>query len=255
MRIVLLGLKNDRSLHALYHALKDSHAIAAVVKEDKEPLSLFLKRRIRKLGYMRVISQIAFKLLVVPVLQKLSQPRIRALHHSLPLNEEAIPETLIVDCENVNATSSIEKINQYQPEAILVNGTRILSKEFIAAMKCPVINTHVGITPLYRGVHGAYWALVNQDAEHCGVTVHLIDAGIDTGGILYQEKIHPTNQDNFITYPLLQLATGITLLKKTLNDLSKGEMRTIPPVSGSSKLWYHPGIGEYLWNGLRKKVW
>jgi methionyl-tRNA formyltransferase len=35
------------------------------------------------------------------------------------------------------------------------------------------VNIHVGITPKYRGVHGTYWALVNNDVENSGVTVHL----------------------------------------------------------------------------------
>ena len=41
---------------------------------------------------------------------------------------------------------------------------------------------HAGITPQYRGVHGGYWAVVNNDPEHCGVTIHFVDKGIDTGG-------------------------------------------------------------------------
>jgi methionyl-tRNA formyltransferase len=43
---------------------------------------------------------------------------------------------------------------------------------------------HAGITPRYRGTHGGYWVLLNNDPGHCGVTIHLVDPGIDTGSIV-----------------------------------------------------------------------
>jgi folate-dependent phosphoribosylglycinamide formyltransferase PurN len=70
------------------------------------------------------------------------------------------------------------------------------------------INTYTGITPLYRDVHGGYWALFQNDKENCDVTVLLVDEGIDTGNIIYQFLIQPTKHDNFSTYPLLQLSEG-----------------------------------------------
>ena len=76
-----------------------------------------------------------------------------------------------------------------------------------------------GITPLYRGVHGAYWALAEGRRDLCGVTVHRVDAGIDTGEVLAQVLIDPTPQDNFVTYPWLQVAEGGTTAYKA-NPLS-----------------------------------
>ena len=52
----------------------------------------------------------------------------------------------------------------------------------LEAVPAVFLNTLAGITPSYRGVHGAYWALVQRQPDACGVTVHLVDAGIDTGG-------------------------------------------------------------------------
>jgi methionyl-tRNA formyltransferase len=46
--------------------------------------------------------------------------------------------------------------------------------------------SHTGITLKYSGVHGAYWALVSNDKENCGVIVDKLDQGIDTGEIITQ---------------------------------------------------------------------
>ena len=58
-------------------------------------------------------------------------------------------------------------------------------------------------------MHGGYWALVSGHPEACGVTVHLVDEGIDSGGILAQSVITPGPADCFVTYPLMQLGVGL----------------------------------------------
>mgnify|MGYP003330073050 CR=1 FL=1 len=52
------------------------------------------------------------------------------------------------------------------PDVIIVNGTSILSQSVLDSCNALFLNTHCGITPKYRGVHGAYWALVNNDNEN-----------------------------------------------------------------------------------------
>ena len=106
---------------------------------------------------------------------------------------------------------------------------------------------HVGITPKYRGVHGGYWALVKNDSENCGVTIHFVDAGIDTGEVIFQQRITVTNKDNFVTYPLLQLSEGIPYMKKALQDIIKGQIVTKKNPQ-ESFLWYHPTIWQYLYH-------
>jgi methionyl-tRNA formyltransferase len=119
------------------------------------------------------------------------------------------------------------------------------------AVNCKFINIHAGITPKYRGVHGAYWALLSDDPEKCGVTVHLVDPGIDTGSIIAQKTITVTRKDNFVTYPLLQLAAGIPMLQAAVADCLGGDL-DLKPASGSSRLWYHPTMGQYLYHRLFK---
>ena len=77
-----------------------------------------------------------------------------------------------------------------------------------SAIDVPVINIHAGVTPRYRGVHGGYWALREGRPGLAGSTVHLVDPGIDTGGILAQATFTAGDADSIATYPLLHLACG-----------------------------------------------
>ncbi len=83
------------------------------------------------------------------------------------------------------------------------------------------------------------------------VTVHLVDKGIDTGNILEQEIIHPQKNDNYVTYPLLQLAAGIPCLKRAIKNVFDNQSQTKEPPGGESKLWSHPTLQGYLWRRIR----
>ncbi len=65
-----------------------------------------------------------------------------------------------------------------------------LERATLAAIDAPFINYHAGINPKYRGQHPGYWALASDDAENAGVTIHLVDEGVDTGSVLYQDARH-----------------------------------------------------------------
>jgi methionyl-tRNA formyltransferase len=137
-------------------------------------------------------------------------------------------------------------LQSLNPALLIINGTRIIAEDILNCIPSKFINMHAGITPLYRGAHGAYWALVEGNKKACGVTVHLVDAGIDTGSILEQGLIEPKKEDNLVTYPLPQLAAGLPLLKKTIKNILNGQVETQSPPKGQSRLCSHPTLLEYL---------
>lgn len=252
-KIVLVAGKGAPT-HIVFNAIEKEHGISLAIIEDKEDLKKFIKRRIKRLGIVTVAGQILFQVLVLKLLKRVSKNRYQQLLSEEQLNEVPIPSQKIKYVNSVNSAETIELLKTLNPDLIIVNGTRIISKKVLTAVNCPFINTHVGITPKYRGVHGAYWALVNNDAAHCGVTVHLVDEGIDTGNIIFQQNIDVTKQDNFYTYPLLQLAEGVKLLNKAIAAFYNQNLQSIKESEGESKIWYHPTAWQYLYNRLIKGV-
>ena len=102
----------------------------------------------------------------------------------------------------------------------------------LASAGCPVLNMHAGITPRYRGVHGGYWALAEHHPEWVGTTVHLVDPGIDTGGILAQTTFEVSGEDTIATYPDLHLVHGLPLLgAQTEKWLSGSELEPLRAAS------------------------
>jgi phosphoribosylglycinamide formyltransferase-1 len=63
---------------------------------------------------------------------------------------------------------------------------RILPAEITARFK--IINSHPSLLPLYPGAHAVRDALADG-ATVTGTTMHWVDAGLDTGEVISQEKV------------------------------------------------------------------
>jgi folate-dependent phosphoribosylglycinamide formyltransferase PurN len=251
--IVMLAGRGE-STNIVYHSLAKSFEIEKVILEDSVPRTEFIRRRVRKLGLARVAGQVLFRSLVVPGLRMTSRRRIREIHEHHGMDPSPIEEMTLARVRSVNAEATIRLLKELEPALIVVNGTRIISSAVLHGVLAPFINIHAGITPQYRGVHGGYWALARNDPRACGVSVHLVDEGIDTGPILGQATISPTTEDNFVTYPHLQLAAAMPVLSQAIRDQLAARVKVLPASPGPSRAWSHPTIREYFWNRLRRGV-
>jgi methionyl-tRNA formyltransferase len=110
----------------------------------------------------------------------------------------------------------------------------------------PIINVHCGITPRYRGTHGAFWAVVEKDWENIGVTVHYLDKGIDTGRILAQATLDLDPTDNPRTLVLKQYQAAIPLVLGLVSRLAAGDEETIDRPDLDSRIYSSPTFSAYL---------
>ena len=250
---IVLLLGPSRSSLFLYQYLKRHFTIKAAIVEHGVSKKLLLKRRAKKLGWFTVFGQLLFQSTLPKFLAFVSRKQHDALLKKYELFQNPIDAGTVIRVPSVNAQATIETLQQLQPAVIVINGTRILSKQLLAAVPCRFINTHAGITPKYRGVHGGYWALASGDVENCGVTIHLVDKGIDTGDIISQHRIHPGKRDNFTTYPIHQLGTALPHLVHAVHAALNNTLKTYK-AEGESRLWYHPTIWQYFYYWLTKGV-
>lgn len=242
--VLILGSDGD-STRIVYNRLAERFTSLPAIIEEPMSRKTLLRNRIRKLGFFRVASQVAFMVGVRPILSRMARQRIEQIKHDHELDISPIPKQAVSNVPSVNAPQTLDLIAKLNPKIIVVNGTRILSRRILEGTGAVFINTHTGITPAYRGVHGGYWALYNRDPGRCGVTVHLVDAGIDTGEIIAQNRIVPAKGDSFITYPYLQIAAALPLLLEAIERALSGTL-IARKTDGDSAVWYHPGIFQYL---------
>ena len=137
-----------------------------------------------------------------------------------------------------------------------INGTTIIAADVIARFADRSLNLHPGMLPQYAGLHCHQWAIRNGESVQ-GMTVHVMDTGLDTGAIVAQR-----------TLPILGTDTGFTLFKKTMEQgaqllvevLARIAAKDMPdrlPQDLSRRVLYrHKDAlnGEIDWNWSARKI-
>ncbi len=113
-----------------------------------------------------------------------------------------LSQSLIFDGATLNDESVLARIEELNSDiAISISFDYILKNEFIRIFKKRAINLHPSYLPYNKGQYPNVWSII--EGTPSGVTLHYIDAGIDTGEIIAQKKV-----------PISEVDTGKTLFRK-----------------------------------------
>ena len=149
---------------------------------------------------------------------------------------------------------SIDKILliKFNPDLIVsYNYRHILNKEIFSYPKLGTINMHISYLPYNRGADPNLWS--HLGGTPTGVSIHLMDEGIDTGPIICQ-KLIPLSED-------LNLSESWQILQNQIKELFKENFEIIK--SGKYKTYFHnKNVSTYhqskqrpsLENGFETKI-
>lgn len=91
---------------------------------------------------------------------------------------------LVREIPHVNHPGMLALARELEPDLLCVFGTSLIRGELLRQGRLGIANLHGGLSPEYRGADCTFWALYNGEPEKVGCTLHWIDAGIDTGGLI-----------------------------------------------------------------------
>ncbi len=119
-----------------------------------------------------------------------------------------------------------ELLERVDPEMIVVAAYgKILPKNVIDYPKYGCINVHGSYLPKYRGAAPMQRAIIDGEKK-TGVTIMLMDIGLDTGAMLSRKRISITDEDNFETMHDKIGQQGAQLLVETIERLKSGPVKT-----------------------------
>lgn len=237
----------------MINALAEHFSNIHVIQEHPESKRAIVMRRARRFGWPHALGQLATTV-AARLGKKVGARRSAEIIAQYGRSAEIDPTIPLTQVSSLNEPACHDLLQELQPAAIFTVSCRILSQATLAAAPCPVINFHAGINPTYRGQMGGYWARVEGDEANFGATVHLVDAGTDTGGTLHENRLTPTRSDTMSTYPLLITAASTDLAVRALRDAVTGNLRPHAP-SGPSVLRFPPPVWTWLYHGLTKGIW
>jgi methionyl-tRNA formyltransferase len=129
-----------------------------------------------------------------------------------------------------------------------VHALHVLPADVVNAPRIGSFNLHPGPLPSYAGLNVPSWAIYNGERTHA-VTLHWMDAGIDTGPIAYQVDLAIDGSDTGLTLSAKCVRAGLPLVQRLLETAVKG---TIPrrPQPDVPRRYYGrevPQDGQLLW--------
>jgi len=176
--------------------------------------------------------------------------------YELPLDETYGYESVIKSFSNsgiellsplkVNK-SLVEKVKEIAPDYIFsIYYRKILPSSILTIPKFSCINIHPSLLPEYRGPIPTAWA-IERGEKYFGISIHLMDEGIDTGDILVQEKYKIKDGETGFELYTRGMKLGFQLLSKNFKSIIGNKITPKP----------QKGLGSYYGkkNGKYKISW
>ena len=145
-------------------------------------------------------------------------PEQRNRYRSELIAESELNADSVFEADDLRSQSTLDAIQALAPElGLSIYFGYILKPEMLSIFPRGVLNLHPALLPYNRGAYPNVWSIV--EVTPAGVSIHYVDAGIDTGNVISSREV-----------PVLPTDTGLTLYRKLEDASSKLFEETWPAI-------------------------
>jgi peptidoglycan/xylan/chitin deacetylase (PgdA/CDA1 family)/folate-dependent phosphoribosylglycinamide formyltransferase PurN len=218
-----------------------------LINESQNQKKARIKRELKRLGYIRFLDVILFRLYYKFFLSKVDSIKEKKLIEKILAQyptKKIKPQILATRTPNSRETQ--EFIASHAPDIMIARCKVILKPNIFELAKLGTFVMHPGICPEYRNAHGCFWALAKGDYSRVGMTLLKVDRGVDTGP-MYGHFTYNFDAKNETHIEIQNRAVFDNLeeIKKTLLEISEGKRKTISHFGRGSKNWGQPWFSEF----------
>ena len=143
-----------------------------------------------------------------------SPVKICALEHGIP----------VLQPEKIKRPEAVEELEKYPADIYIVAAFgQILSQEILDIPRYGCLNIHASLLPKYRGASPIQHVIIDGE-EKTGVTIMQMNAGLDTGDMLYKKEIAISGEDTFETLHDKLMVLGGEAITEALPRLLNHEL-------------------------------
>jgi len=137
------------------------------------------------------------------------------------------PNVEYVRVDRLHREATLHLVEDLSPWLGISIGAPILKRSLFAIPEQGTINIHKSLLPAYRGMPPGFWEL-HDGAPVSGVSIHWVDDGLDTGGLVTQRPltIAPYSTPKGLAAELDLL--GIRVLLEALRRIDQGDVSSEP---------------------------
>lgn len=146
---------------------------------------------------------------------------------------------------SLNSENTLQFFVDAGVEAIAVYGSNLVKDPLLSHFGQRMLNLHLGLSPYYRGTATNFYPLLNEEPEYIGATIHLIDAGIDSGPIVRHARPEIEPEDGPHTIGCKAILAGIEAMIEAMRQLAAGKLKAVrqwdvPDAKIYKRKDYHP---------------
>lgn len=226
MRVVLLTQDEPLflapSIDYLLSRKPDAVDVVGCVVFDPSPLGKKVSLASRAQELLRVFGAAYFLRYAARFATARMRPSRRI---STILRKFAVPELRLE--ENVNAPASVQAIRAMEPDLLVsVAGNQIFRPALLKVAPKGCLNVHSALLPKYRGLMPTFWVMKNGERE-TGVSVFLVDEGIDSGPIVVQKRV-PIRTNRLEELIRETKVVGMDAVWEAVEKVRRGRLKLIP---------------------------
>lgn len=129
-----------------------------------------------------------------------------------------------IQTDSYSRPETLAALVRLDPDIFVVHSKYMVGGKVRGLAPVAVIGGHPGITPWYRGMDSPFWALLHDRADMVGFSVFLLDDGIDTGPVLFQERLAVVpGEDSHLTLEWKGMQRQSALQAEVILRLDAGE--------------------------------
>ena len=238
MRVVAVtGPTLDAQGRLFLAAIREAAELVGIVRVRPRPRKKKRMRRYAKMAREKGLLRTA-NFLGGVLLSALLKPRIqRAVEAALSGDLSGDPTEGVPSADGglVESPEEVAAIRSFAPDLLYQAGPGITRAPVFGAAPRGMLHVHHGILPAIRGVASPEWAVRENRPLWLGVTLHLIDAGLDTGPLVAQARPAIAEGDSWARVRANLSRLGARLITEGIRALDGGLNALPQPASARSE--------------------
>jgi len=217
-----------------------------VLRENRERKWRRIKREITRVGLMRFLDVLAFRLYYRLAMRvKDREWERKRLNDICALYPET--DAPILFTHSPNSTEAEDFIRRMRPDIMLARCKTLLKESVFTLPGTGTFVMHPGICPEYRNAHGCFWALANGELDKVGMTLLKIDKGVDTGPVYgYFSYDYDELRESHIVISQRVLFDNLEAVAGRLIEIHAGSAARVDTSGRRSAAWGQPWLTAYV---------
>lgn len=239
MRVVILC---NRSLSSFDQAVLRSIEI----KPELNIVGFLINTRQKPLAWKRIKREWRKGRGAYVIIQIIQSLKARlAKNHSIGAGNYAEAKGFaILQSPSLYTSEVLEWIRSLNPDVLLLRGFGIIKEPVLSIAPYGVLSYHHADIKKYRGGPPVFWELFNHE-QHVGITLQVLDEGLDTGTIVLQQFVPVEKNDSWVSlrHRVYRASEGLAA-EALLRLLKTGPVRN--PIGALGKLYTLPNFRQWF---------